>query len=60
MEKLKVRTSYKYITRGEHKSHTVLVLKWGKGKVEVWCFDCREVFIGIKRCLRKIKEGGGD
>ena len=56
MRKLKVRTSYKYIAKGEHKGHIVLVLKWGKGKVQVWCFDCREEFIGIKRCLRKIKE----
>lgn len=43
-------------SEGEHKEHIVLVLKWGKGKVQVWCFDCREEFIGIKRCLRKIKE----
>ena len=56
MQKLKVRTNYKYIAKGEHKEHIVLVLKWGKGKVQVWCFDCREEFIGIKRCLRKIKE----
>ena len=55
MRKLKVRTSYKYIAKGEHKGHIVLVLKWGKGKVQVWCFDCREEFIGIKRCLRKIQ-----
>ncbi len=50
-------TIYKYIANSEHKGHLVQVLKWGKGKVKIFCCDCDIIFIGIKRCLRKIDKG---
>lgn len=45
---------YRYIARSSHQGHLCDCLRWYKGKVKAYCWDCGEWFIGISRCMRKV------